>query len=88
MYGFNNSRESILQLVEEKNTEIASNQNHILALKQEIQELTEQYRAREQALVERDECIDRMKDELSNLSRMRDMIFELTAKKKEDLNST
>ncbi|XP_015512989.2 protein CIP2A homolog [Neodiprion lecontei] len=76
------------QLLEEKNREIASNQNHISALKQELQEQAEQCYNREKALSEKEECIERMKGELSDLSRMRDIIFELTAKKKEDLNTS
>ncbi|XP_012256642.1 uncharacterized protein LOC105686413 [Athalia rosae] len=69
------------QLLEEKNKEIS-------ALKQEIQKQTEQCRNQEIALFQRDEVIQKMRDELSDLSRMRDMIFELTAKKKEDLNTS
>lgn len=42
-----------------------------------------------QALVqEKEETIQKYKSELTDFSRMRDMIFELTAKKKEDLNTT
>lgn len=42
----------------------------------------------EQNIAQKDETIQRMKAELTDLSRMRDMIFELTAKKKDDLNAT
>lgn len=42
----------------------------------------------EQTLAEKDQNIQRMTSELTDLSRMRDMIFELTAKKKDDLNTT
>jgi len=42
----------------------------------------------EQTISEKDRNIQRMKGELKELSRMRDMIFELTAKNKDDLNSS
>ena len=41
----------------------------------------------EKNIAQKEETIKKMKAELMDLSRMRDMIFELTAKKKEDLNS-
>lgn len=42
----------------------------------------------EQTISEKEKNIQRMKTELVDLSRMRDMIFELTAKNKDDLNSS
>jgi len=42
----------------------------------------------EQTISEKDENIQRLKTELIDLNRMRDMIFELTAKNKDDLGLT
>lgn len=42
----------------------------------------------EQTISEKENNIQRMKGELKELSRMRDMIFELTAKNKDDINSS
>jgi len=42
----------------------------------------------EQTILEKEKDNQRMKAELTDLSRMRDMIFELTAKNKDDLNSS
>lgn len=42
----------------------------------------------EQTISEKEKDIQRMKTELIDLNRMRDMIFELTAKNKDDLNSS
>lgn len=42
----------------------------------------------QQTISEKEKNIQRMKGELKELSRMRDMIFELTAKNKDDLNSS
>lgn len=42
----------------------------------------------EQTISEKEKDIERMKTELIDLNRMRDMIFELTAKNKDDLNSS
>lgn len=41
----------------------------------------------EQTISEKEKNIERMKGELKELSRMRDMIFELTAKNKDDNSS-
>ncbi|KAF7411843.1 hypothetical protein HZH66_000739 [Vespula vulgaris] len=76
------------QVIELKNSEIEANQKDISALKQEIQQLTKLTHSYEQTLAEKDQNIQRMTAELTDLSRMRDMIFELTAKKKDDLNTT
>lgn len=58
------------------------------ALNQEIEQLTQQCHRDQKTIDEKEESIQKMHNELRDLSRMRDMIFELTAKKKEDLNST
>ncbi|XP_015172465.1 PREDICTED: uncharacterized protein LOC107064351 [Polistes dominula] len=76
------------QIIELKNSEIEANQKDILALKQELQQLTKLTKSYEQTLAEKEQNIKRMTAELTDLSRMRDMIFELTAKKKDDLNAT
>ncbi|KAL6260355.1 hypothetical protein P5V15_007885 [Pogonomyrmex californicus] len=76
------------QILEKKNTEIEANQNDISALKQEIQQMTHMLQTYEQTISEKDRNIQRMKGELKELSRMRDMIFELTAKNKDDTNSS
>lgn len=70
------------QTIEIKNSEIEANQKDILALKQELQQLTKLINNYEHAIAEKDQNIKRMNAELVDLSRMRDMIFELTAKKK------
>ena len=58
------------------------------ALKQEMQQMTHQCHRFQGIIKEKEEMIQKLKSELIDYSRMRDMIFELTAKKKEDLNST
>lgn len=78
----------MLQIIEEKNAEIEVNQSDISALKQEIQQMTHMLQTYEQTISEKERNIQRMKGELKELSRMRDMIFELTAKNKDDLNSS
>ncbi|XP_043518292.1 uncharacterized protein LOC122533033 [Frieseomelitta varia] len=75
------------QVIELKTAEIQSNQKDISALKQEAQQLSQLLQKYEKNIAEKEEKIKKMKAELMDLSRMRDMIFELTAKKKEDLNS-
>lgn len=75
------------QVIELKIAEIQSNQKDISALKQETQQLSELVHTYEKSIAEKEEIIKKMKAELMDLSRMRDMIFELTAKKKEDLNT-
>lgn len=77
-----------LQILEKKKAEIETNQRDISALKQELQQMTQMLHTYEQAISEKESNIQRMKAELTDLSRMRDMIFELTAKKKDDLNSS
>lgn len=74
--------------MERRNAEIDANQRDISALKQEVQQMTQMLQTYEQAISEKEENIGRMRSELNDLSRMRDMIFELTAKKKDDLNSS
>lgn len=81
-------RKILLQLLEKKNAEIETNQNDISALKQEIQQMAQLLQTYEQTMSEKDESIQKLKTELVDLSRMRDMIFELTAKNKDDLGST
>ncbi|XP_017760473.1 PREDICTED: uncharacterized protein LOC108550996 [Eufriesea mexicana] len=76
------------QVIELKTTEIQSNQKDISALKQETQQLLQLVHTYEKNIAEKEETIKKMKAELMNLSRMRDMIFELTAKKKEDLSTS
>ncbi|XP_024941774.1 uncharacterized protein LOC107268725 isoform X2 [Cephus cinctus] len=76
------------QIIEEKNKEIATNQKDVAALKQEIQQLARQCHSYESTIAEKEESIRKMKGELTDLSRMRDMIFELTAKKKDDISAT
>ncbi|EFN82611.1 uncharacterized protein LOC105185017 [Harpegnathos saltator] len=75
-------------ILEKKKAEIETNQRDISALKQELQQMTQMLHTYEQTISEKEGNIQRMKAELTDLSRMRDMIFELTAKKKDDLNSS
>ncbi|XP_043472999.1 protein CIP2A homolog [Leptopilina heterotoma] len=76
------------QIIEEKNVEITSLQEDKNALKQEMQQLSVQCNRLQVIIKEKEEIIQKYKSEVTDFSRMRDMIFELTAKKKEDLNST
>ncbi|XP_051165330.1 protein CIP2A [Leptopilina boulardi] len=76
------------QIIEEKNVEVASLQEDKNALKQEMQQLSVQCNRLQALVQEKEETIQKYKSELTDFSRMRDMIFELTAKKKEDLNTT
>ncbi|XP_011872879.1 PREDICTED: uncharacterized protein LOC105564808 [Vollenhovia emeryi] len=76
------------QLLEEKNAEIGANRSDISALKQESQQMTRMLQTYEQTTAEKDEQLTRLKTELKELSRMRDMIFELTAKNKDDIDSS
>ncbi|XP_071564296.1 uncharacterized protein [Temnothorax nylanderi] len=76
------------QILEEKSAEIETNQSDISALKQENQQMTHMLQTYEQTISEKERNIERMKGELKELSRMRDMIFELTAKNKDDINSS
>ncbi|XP_032683852.1 uncharacterized protein LOC116850095 isoform X1 [Odontomachus brunneus] len=76
------------QILEKKKAEIETNQRDISALKQELQQMTHMLHTYEQTISEKEGNISKMKAELTDLSRMRDMIFELTAKKKDDLNSS
>ncbi|XP_003702606.2 protein CIP2A [Megachile rotundata] len=75
------------QVIEQKTAEIQSNQKDISALKQETQQLLQLVHTYEQNIAEKEEALKKMSAELTDLSRMRDMIFELTAKKKEDLST-
>ncbi|XP_076281173.1 uncharacterized protein LOC143209438 [Lasioglossum baleicum] len=76
------------QVIESKHTEIQTNQKDISALKQETQQLLQLVHSHEQTIAEREGSLSKLRAELTDLSRMRDMIFELTAKKKEDLNTS
>ncbi|XP_031829217.1 uncharacterized protein LOC116425514 isoform X1 [Nomia melanderi] len=76
------------QVIELKDAEIQSNQKDISALKQETQQLSQLVHTYEQTIAEREESLQKLRAELIDLSRMRDMIFELTAKKKEDMNTS
>ncbi|KYQ57917.1 Protein CIP2A [Trachymyrmex zeteki] len=76
------------QILEKKSAEIEANQSDISALKQEIEQMKHILQTSQQTISEKEKNIQRMKGELKELSRMRDMIFELTAKNKDDLNSS
>lgn len=76
------------QVIEFKDSEIQSNQKDISALQQETQQLSQLVHTYEQNISEKEESLTKLRSELVELSRMRDMIFELTAKKKEDLNTS
>ena len=76
------------QVIEFKDSEIQTNQKDISALQQETQQLSQLVHTYEQNISEKEESLTKLKSELVELSRMRDMIFELTAKKKEDLNTS
>ena len=72
------------QIIEEKNREISSNQKDIAALSQEIKQQTQQCHIYQMTIAEKEESVQKLRNELNSLSRMRDMIFELTAAKKQD----
>ncbi|XP_001606107.2 uncharacterized protein LOC100122500 [Nasonia vitripennis] len=72
------------QIIEEKNREISSIQKDIEALNQEIEQQAKQCLSYQKTIVEKEESVQKLSTELHNLSRMRDMIFEL-AKKKDGL---
>lgn len=57
-------------------------------MKQEIEQLVNQCRKYEQIIAEKEENEQRTLSELVDLSRMRDMIYQLTAKKKTDESNT
>ncbi|CAK9795871.1 Protein CIP2A [Anthophora quadrimaculata] len=76
------------QVIELKSAEIQSNQKDISALKQETHQLSQLVHTYEKNIAEKEEALNKMRADLTDLSRMRDMIFELTAKKKEDLNTS
>jgi septal ring factor EnvC (AmiA/AmiB activator) len=62
-----------------------SNEKDMAALNQEIKQQAQQCHSYEMAIAKKEETVQKLSNELHNLSRMRDMIFELTAKKKDDL---
>lgn len=70
------------QEIQEKNREIESNQESMAALKQENEGLLRTCKSYEQTIAEKEDNVERMTSELVDLSRMRDMIYQLTAKKK------
>ncbi|KOC58895.1 Protein CIP2A [Habropoda laboriosa] len=76
------------QVIELKTAEIQSHQKDISALKQETQQLSQLAHTYEKNIAEKEETLKKMRADLIDLSRMRDMIFDLTAKKKEDLNTS
>lgn len=82
-YSFNNIF-NFFQVIEEKNKEISSIQKDIDALNQEIKQQAKQCLSYQKTIVEKEESVQKLSTELHNLSRMRDMIFEL-AKKKDGL---
>lgn len=57
------------------------------ALDQELKQQAQQCHMYQKTIAEREAMVQKLQNDLRDLSRMRDMIFELTAKKKEDLNS-
>lgn len=76
------------QELRDKSREIESYQESMTALKQENEGLLRTCRSYEQTIAEKEENVKRMSAELVDLSRMRDMIYHLTAKKKDDNNET
>ncbi|KAF7989199.1 hypothetical protein HCN44_007729 [Aphidius gifuensis] len=76
------------QEIQEKNREIESSQESMAALKQENEGLLRTCRNYEQTIAEKEDSVERMTSELVDLSRMRDMIYHLTAKKKDEKNET
>ncbi|XP_058800070.1 protein CIP2A homolog [Phymastichus coffea] len=75
------------QIIEEKNREITSNNQDIAALDQELKQQAQQCHMYQKTIAEKEAMVQKLQNDLHDLSRMRDMIFELTAKKKDDLSA-
>ncbi|KAJ8680087.1 hypothetical protein QAD02_015874 [Eretmocerus hayati] len=69
------------QTIEEKNREITSYQKDLVALNQEIKQQAQLCHEYQKTIASKEESVQKLQNELHGLSRMRDMIFELTAKK-------
>ncbi|KAK0170801.1 hypothetical protein PV328_008599 [Microctonus aethiopoides] len=76
------------QIIEIKEKELAAGQEGMLALKQENEQLMRQCQSYEKTIAEKDENVQKLTNELIEFSRMRDMIYHLTAKKKDNQNET
>ncbi|XP_034949167.1 uncharacterized protein [Chelonus insularis] len=76
------------QTIEVKEKEIETYSESIAALKQENEQLMRQCRGYEQEIAEKEENNTKMIEEIKELSRMRDMIYQITAKKKDTQNET
>ena len=61
------------------------NQSDIAALNQEIKQQSQQCHSYQKTISQKEKEVQRLEKELNDLGRMRDMIYELTAKKKDDL---
>ncbi|KAK0178636.1 hypothetical protein PV327_007512 [Microctonus hyperodae] len=76
------------QIIEIKEKELAAGQEGMLALKQENEQLMRQCQSYEKTIAEKEENVQRLTNELIEFSRMRDMIYHLTAQKKDNQNET
>lgn len=65
--------------MEEKDKEIASKEKNIVALNLEIKQQIEQFQQNQKVLAEKENEVQKLSNDLKNLSRMREMIYELTA---------
>ncbi|XP_026666939.1 uncharacterized protein LOC108621991 [Ceratina calcarata] len=72
------------QVIESKTEEIQLHQRRISELQQKNEKLSESVRTYEKEIAEMGGTIQQLREELVDLSRMRDAIFQLTAKKKEE----
>ncbi|XP_015120518.1 GRIP and coiled-coil domain-containing protein 2 [Diachasma alloeum] len=71
------------QRIQERERENEALQEAMGALKQESAQLMRQCKSYETAITEKEETIKKLETELTDLSRMRDMIYSLTAQKKD-----
>lgn len=67
-------------MLEAKEKKIASNRDEINALQQEIEMFKEQCSRNQQSLEQTEKELAKLKAELMDMTRMRDMIIEITKK--------
>ncbi|XP_063973808.1 protein CIP2A homolog [Diachasmimorpha longicaudata] len=75
------------QKILERESENEGLQEAMGALKQESAQLMRQCKSYEAAIAEKEETIKKLETELTDLSRMRDMIYSLTAQKKDTVQN-
>ncbi|XP_012273596.1 protein CIP2A [Orussus abietinus] len=76
------------QEIESLEKKIASFNENVSALRQEIDQLTKQGNTYQKVIAEKEESIKKLQNELTDLNRIRNIIFELTAKQKDESNAS